>query len=121
MTLVVRPARLEDVKRYYPDINASCRAWVAEIDGVVEGFIGLILTRPFAALVSVFSETLRPHLRTMPVLKAIKRVSDIVTAHNAPLLAVQEPGEPTSPVILLRLRFEPAGEIEGDHYWRYGG
>ena len=119
--LVVRPARVEDVKHYYPDVGASFKAWVAELDGVVEGIVGLVLTRPVACLVSGFSEALRPYLKSLPILKAIKRAYEACKAHNGMIIAVQERTEEQSPVILARLGFEPFKEIDGDIWHVFGG
>lgn len=121
MSLTVRPARREDVLKYYPGEGASFRAWVAEIDGVVAGIIGLVMTRPTACLISVTGDELRPHLRCMSVLRAIKRTQMICKAHGGRIIAVQDKSEPTSPAILKRLGFRPFGEV-GDQFWYvFGG
>ncbi len=121
MTLVVRPARREDVALFYPGVRASFRAWVAEIDGIVEGLIGLVMSRPIACLVSVFNEPLRPFLRSLSVLRAIRRARDLCASYRGRIIAVQERDEPESPVILARLGFSPLGEVDGEIWHVFGG
>lgn len=121
MSLIVRPARVEDVKLFYPDIGATFRAWVAEVDGVVEGIIGLVMTRPVACLISSVSETLRPYLKRLSILRAIKRVQALCEDYRGRIVAVQEPDEPSSPAILHRLGFKPYGRVDGDFFYEFGG
>jgi hypothetical protein len=113
MTVVVRPARPEDVKRYYPDLSVSFKAYVAEVDGEPDGFIGLALTRPIACLVSATGDRLKPHLKSMPVLRAIKQMQEICSAHKGRVMAICDPDMATSPAILKRLGFRPALVVEG--------
>ncbi len=114
MTLFVRPATIDDVKHFFPDIDVSFRAWVAEVDGVVSGMVGLALTRPIACLISATGDALRPFLHSMPVLRAIKRVHDLCRAYSGPIMAKSDPDEPTSPAILRRMGFEYLGEFDGE-------
>lgn len=120
MTLIVRPATLDDVRQYYPDVGASFRAWVAEIDGVVDGIVGVVMTRPVACLISCVGERLRPLLKTLSVLRAIKRVHDLCRAYHGRIIAVQDKNEPQSPAILARLGFYPIGLIDGDLWHEFG-
>lgn len=117
MSLVVRPARAEDVRKYYPDNTSSFRAYVAELDGEVKGMIGLVLTRPIACLVSGFDEELRPHLRSMAIMRAIKKIQQICHSHPGGIIAAAEEGEATAPDILQRLGFSFGGEAEGDQIY----
>lgn len=117
MNLTARPATVADVKLFYPDMACSFRAWVCELDGEVQGIIGVALMRPVACMFSIFREPLRPHLRHLTILRGIKRAQAAVQASRVPVLALAEPGEPTAPGILKRLGFEHVGLFdEGDVY-----
>lgn len=117
MSPVVRPATSDDVKLFYPDMHCSFRAWVCELNGEVQGIIGLALTRPMACLFSVFREPLRPYLKHLAILRGIKRAQALVQASRLPVLALAEPTEPTAPGILKRLGFEYIGAFdEGEVY-----
>ena len=121
MKLTTRPATAEDVARFYPEHSASFRAWVAEIDGVVKGVIGIALYRPVSCLFSVFDEELRVHLKRPAILRLIKLVESVVKRSRLPVRAVAEPTEPTAPDILKRLGFEYLDDIDGDAVYQYGG
>jgi hypothetical protein len=116
-----RPATAEDVRAFYPEITASFRAWVCEIDGEAQGIIGLALTRPLACMFSAFREPLRPHLKSLTVLRMIKRAEAAVNASRVPVLAIAQDDEPTAAGMLERLGFEHVGEFEGDQIYRAGG
>lgn len=122
MNLATRAATPEDVKHFYPEMACSFRAWVCELDGEVQGIVGVALTRPVASMFSVFREPLRPYLRHQAILRSIKRAQAAVKASRVPVLALAEPGEPTAPGILKRLGFEYVGAFdEGEVYgvgWR---
>lgn len=114
-----RPATATDVKAFYPDMTSSFRAWVCEIDGEVQGIIGIALLRPVACMFSAFREPLRPHLKSLTVLRLIKRAEAAVKASRVPVWAAAEPGEPTAPGMLERLGFEYLGRIDGDEIYSW--
>lgn len=116
-----RPATAEDIKRWYPDITASFRAWVCELDGEAKGIIGLALTRPYACLFSAFDEDLRPYLKSLTVLRMIKKVQAVVESRNMPVWAIAEENEPDAARNLVRLGFNHWGEVDGDVVYRWGG
>jgi hypothetical protein len=120
MTLVTRAATAEDVKAFYPDLRCSFRAWVCELDGVVQGIIGVALVRPLSCLFSVFREPLRPFLRHLAIMRLIKRAQAAVKASRVPVLAVAEPTEPTAPGILKRLGFEYIGLFDDGEIYGWG-
>lgn len=105
---------------FYPEMTCSFRAWVCELDGKVEGIIGLALLRPIACMFSAFREALRPYLKHPTVLRLIKRAEAAVKASRLPVRAIAEPTEPTAPGILKRLGFEYLGEIDGDQVYEWG-
>lgn len=114
-----RAATAADVKAFYPEMTSSFRAWVCELDGEVQGIIGLALLRPVACMFSTFREPLRPHLRSLTVLRLIKRAEAAVKASRVPVWAVAEPDEPTAPGMLKRLGFEYLGCVAGDEIYSW--
>lgn len=121
MTITTRPATAADVEHFYPEITASARAWVAELDGKPEGIIGLILFRPVHYLFSRFNEALRPFLRHPAILRLIKKAQAACEASSVRVLAGAEPDEPTAPGLLERLGFRPLGEFDGDQIYEFAG
>lgn len=119
--MTVRAATAQDVNQFYPDVTASFRAWVAEVEGEVQGIIGLALTRPYACIFSAVNEPLKPLLKTMPILKLIKRVEALFKARGLPVLAIAEPDLMTAPAILQRLGFEYLQEVDGDEVYVWWG
>ena len=121
MTLTARPATRADIARWHPEATASFRAWVAEIDGVPSGIIGLSLTRPSATLFSVVEEPLRPHLKSLTVLRLIKAAQAACSETCLSVYALVDPDEGhtlTAPPILARLGFTRVGEYDGSDLWR---
>lgn len=82
-----------------------------------KGIIGISLARPIATLFSTFDEELRPHLRSLTILRLIKAAQAACKATPLPVFAVASPDEPTAPDILARLGFKPFGMIDGDNVW----
>lgn len=118
--ITVRTARQEDVSRYYPDMRCSFVAWVCELNGAVVGMIGIAKLRPVAAMFSVFEEVLRPHLKSLTILRLIKRAEAAVKASHVPVLALAQPDEPTAPTILQRLGFTFVGSFDDGDYYGWG-
>ena len=119
--ITTRAATSADLELFYPDLSASVKAWVAELDGRPEGIIGIALLRPVACLFSRFNEVLRPWLRHPAVLRLIKKAQAACRASRVRVWAGAEPDEPDSPRILERLGFEPIGEICGDRIYEFTG
>lgn len=119
MRLTSRAATAEDVRAFYPEITASFRAWACDLDGEPQGIIGLALTRPAACMFSTFKEPLRPYLKSLAILRLIKRAEAAVKASRVPVLAIAEPDEPTAAGMLERLGFERLGRFEGDEIYQF--
>lgn len=113
----MRPATAADLAEHYPDLGCSVRAWTAEVDGEFAGMVGIALTRPEACIFSIVREPLRPFLRSMPVLKAIRRVKGLMEASRLPVRAIAEPGEEKAPKTLERLGMAFLGEFDGDRIY----
>jgi hypothetical protein len=116
--IVSRPATYDDVRRYYPDVTSSFRAWVCEVDGVVSGIIGVTLTKPYWCLFSVVDDALKPFLGSVKIGRLIKRVQALVEQSKVPVMAIAQPGLDTAPIILRRLGFEEFGVIDGDSVYQ---
>lgn len=121
MSVTTRAATADDISLFYPDLTASARAWVAELDGKPEGIIGIALLRPIACLFSRFNEVLRPWLRHPAILRLIKKAQAACAETRLQVIAGAEPDEPTAPGILERLGFVPVGEIYGDRIYEFAG
>lgn len=117
MSLALRPATRADVDRWHPGETCSFRAWVAELDGVPAGIVGLSLTRPVATLFSAFDDALRPHLKRPACIRAIKLAERACRESRGKVAALCSPDEPTAPALLERLGFEPWGVVDGDDVW----
>lgn len=90
------------------------------MDGEPQGIIGLALVRPNACMFSKFNEVLRPHLKSLTVLRLIKQAEAAVKASKAPVLAIAEATEPTAPGILKRIGFRRMDHIDGEEIFVWG-
>lgn len=117
--IVSRPATIEDVRRFYPDVTCSFRAMVAELNGVVEGIVGIALSRPVRSIFCTFTDTLRPHLKSLTVLRLLKWLQGAVAKERLPVLAIREKGEPKAARMLKRLGFVFYGLVDGDAVYKY--
>jgi hypothetical protein len=101
-----RFATAEDIDTYYGFRPAqTLQAIVIQFDGEVVGLIGVARHVDHARFFSEFREVLRPHLRTLPVLRAIKRAQALVSGSRLPVYAIAEETEADSVRILTRLGF----------------
>lgn len=120
--LTARPATPIDIRVFYPEETCSFRAWVVELDGELQGVIGVALSLPTACMFSTFHEPLRPWLKHPTVLRLIKKAEAAVKASRVPVVALAEPKERTAPKILERLGFKHVGCGDaGEIYAYYGG
>lgn len=87
------------------------------MDGELAGVIGLVLTRPRACLFCWFDEKLRPHLKSMAVLRLLKKVDDLMKTRGMPVYAIRQADEPKAAAVLTRLGFAFVGEHDGDEIW----
>jgi hypothetical protein len=118
--ITVRPATAADLAEIHPEaVGTSYRAWACELDGETVGAIGLALTRPRACLFCGFTEALRPHLKSMTVLRLLKRVERVIRERNLPVYAIRDLNEPKAPEILGRLGFAYYAKIDGEPVWKW--
>jgi hypothetical protein len=115
--IVARPATREDVQKFYPGETCSFKAWVAEMDDEPRGIIGLALTRPQACMFSAFEPEFRPHLKSLTVLRLIKKAERAVKDSRTPVVALAQADEPTAPIILKRLGFKPMTTTDDGEIW----
>lgn len=116
--MTTRPATAADVAGLH-DSTASYKAWACDLDGELVGVVGLALTRPRACLFCWFDETLRPHLKSVAVLRLLKKVEATMRKRGLPVFAICQADEPKAPSILSRLGFVPFGEVEGEQVWEF--
>ncbi len=116
--MTTRPAKEVDVVGLH-DCTASYRAWACELDGELVGVVGLALTRPRACLFCWFDEKLRPYLRSLSVLRLLKKAETMITERALPVYAIRQADEPKAAEILERLGFRQMGEIDDDDVWEF--
>jgi hypothetical protein len=112
--LIARPATAEDVAVVYPDLTCSFKAMACDLDGQRVGLIGLALTRPTACLFCWFDEKLRPYLKSLTVLRLLKKVERWLNECRAAVLTIRDRKEPKAPHILKRLGFRFHALHDGD-------
>ena len=79
------------------------RADVAEMDGEIVGVIGISRDREHGLFFSDFKPSLQPHLKSITIMRAIKRALRFCEQYRGPVLAVAEDAE--SCRIMHRLGF----------------
>jgi hypothetical protein len=101
-----RPATAADVQAYYgsPPAQTMC-AVVIFMGEEVAGILGVVRHENHAQFFSEFREALRPHLRTLPVMRAIKRAQEMISGSKLPVFAIAEETEADAVRILTRLGF----------------
>jgi hypothetical protein len=80
------------------------RALVATIDSRVVGVIGVVREYGYGKYFCNFSDELKPHLRSMTIMRAIKESLKFCDEYQGPMVAVAEHGEGCR--LLHRLGFE---------------
>lgn len=116
--ITTRPAIAADVSGIH-NVGASYRAWACELDGELAGVVGLALTRPRACLFCWFDEKLRPHLKSVAVLRLLKKVEALIQERALPVYAIRQESEPSAARVLTRLGFVSVGEHDGDDVWEW--
>lgn len=118
MKLAARYATREDIERYYGEPpRHTLRAVVALADDEPAGIIGIARAGHYWVLHSEFRERLRPHLRSITLLRAIKMAMHLVEDCRGSVVALVSPDEPDSRRILLRLGFTETNEDEEVFLW----
>lgn len=95
----------------------TVKAQVIRLDGAAAAVVGLSYNGHQVVLFSDYKPSFKPYIKSMAVLRAIKKVHAMMKASRAPIYAVADEGEMQSPDLLARLGFEYIGESsEGDVY-----
>ena len=112
LAITTRHARSEDIVGYFgePQIG-TVQAYVAEADGKVVGVIGIIREFGYGRYFCDFRPELQPYLRSIPIMRLLKKSMSLVKAYRGPLISVAEHGEGCR--ILNRLGFT---HLEGAVY-----
>lgn len=119
--VTVRAAAMDDVRAFYPEVSTSFRAWVAEVDGEVQGIVGIALTHPVACAFAHIREPLRPCLKHPAVMRIVKKVQAVAAASRMPVRTFEEPGEPKARRMLERFGFRYIGTESGNKVFEYAG
>lgn len=110
-TLSVRFATAGDIESFYGQLQQpTLRALVVEMRGDVVGLVGLARRGSISIFFSEVRTELRPHLKRMVALRAIKRAMKWVEQSAVPVFAIAQEDEPQAPALLVRLGFEPVSE-----------
>lgn len=123
--LVVRRATAADLRAYYGgDAPATVKAFAAILDGEVVGvagiaFGGLSKARPVAEAFSEFKPALRPHLRSMAVLRAVKAVQAMIARTRPAPVAIADARHPNSERLLQRLGAVRIGACEQGEVYQW--
>lgn len=108
-TLNVRPARAADIAEFYDGSwPETLRAYVATLDDEVVGVIGIATHRGVNRVFSDMKDELRPYLRSMKILRLIKRVIGWIPEYRGLVYAIPDDDEGRR--VLTRLGFEDRGE-----------
>lgn len=106
-------ASASDIEAFYGEHPAvTIRAVIIHLDGVPAGVIGLAFEGDRARAFSEYRPELASHLKSIPVLRAIKAAQGMYASSVKPVVAVRE----GCSGILERLGFE---SVDGELYlWR---
>lgn len=109
-----RFAASADVEKYYGELPPqTIRAVVVTLNEEPVGIAGLSYDGDRYTAFSEFKPELEPHLKSMPVLRAVKAVERMIHEANLPVIVINT----TNPPLLERLGFR---EIEpGVHLCRH--
>ena len=102
--IVIRAATANDIEEFYGERpQGTTRADVAVMDGKVVGIIGITREFNYGKFFSDFAEELRPHLRSVTIMRAIKASLSYCEQYKGPVLALADNAE--SCRIMHRLGF----------------
>lgn len=97
-----RYASAADIEKYYGELPPqTIRAVVVTLGDEPVGIAGLSFDGDRYTAFSEFKPALEPHLKSMPVLRAVKAVEKMIRTANLPVLVQNT----TNPKLLERLGF----------------
>lgn len=101
-----RFATAADIDAYYGERpQQTVRAVAITLNDEVAAIIGIARHFNHARFFSEFRPQLRPHLRTFPVMRALKTAQAMIHESRLPVYAIAEETEPDATRILMRLGF----------------
>jgi len=87
--IVIRTATADDIDEFFGEPpRGTTRATVAVMDGKVVGIIGITRGFDYGNFFSEFTEELRPHLRSVTIMRAIKDSLAYCEQYKGPVLAL---------------------------------
>lgn len=100
----MRYASAADILAFYGEpARGTVRALVAEMDGEVVGIIGIVREPQWGLFFSEFKPALQVQLKSITIMRAIKRALTFCDDYRGPVLAIAEDAE--SCRIMHRLGF----------------
>ena len=116
--LICEPADAAALTEFYGELPAeTTRAVVARLDGRVVGIVGVAISGGYATLFSDTKPELAPYLRSMVILRAVRRSIDTAKGLGLPVLAW--PCLETGARLLAREGFRSDTAERG--WWRLDG
>ena len=87
-TIIVRYATAEDILAFYGEPpHGTLRALVAEMDGEIVGVIGIVREERWGVFFSDVTSVLQPHLKSITIMRAIKRALRFCDEYRGPVFA----------------------------------
>lgn len=109
----VRWATAEDIDKFYGGRpRQTVRAIVALVGGEPAGVIGLAQEAGWTVAFSDMKPAIGPHLRSLPVLFAIKEIMRLIRQSPGPVVAVANPDIEGSADTLRKFGFERIGRSD---------
>jgi hypothetical protein len=103
----MRTATAADVDRFFGSRPAgTVKTVVVTVDGEPAAIGGLSYADKRVTLFSDLKPAVRPYVRSMAFLRAVKQLQTWCGQAKAPVFAVADDDEPTSKALLTRLGFE---------------
>ena len=100
----MRQATAADIDEFFGQRpRRTLRAFAVEMDGRVEGVVGVSREKEFGKFFADYSEALEPHLRSITVMRAVKKAMELVKSYGGPVISVASHGEGAR--LLTRLGF----------------
>ena len=107
----MRTASAADVDQFFGRRpSGTIKAVVVTVDGVPAALGGLSYADKRVTLFSDLKPAIRPHVRSMAFLRAVKKLQGWCGQARTPVFAVADENEPTSRALLSRLGFELIGD-----------
>ena len=92
-------------------MRGTVRAFAVTMDGAPQGFIGIVRENGIGKYFTDYSDKLQPHLKSITIMRALKKSLDWCREYRGPVIAIAETAQGC--MTLNRLGFE---HLEGNYY-----